>query len=61
MRFRACARGYAQKPRATTSRKLITLDDKKCVFIRERSTHCLYFLQATGTERIELYTVLLAF
>ena len=46
---------------ATTSRKLLALDNKKGVFIRERPTHCLYFLQTTGTERIKSYTVLLAF
>ena len=46
---------------ATTSRKHFSLDNKKCVFIRKWSTHCLYFLQTTGTERIESYTIPLAF
>ena len=37
------------------------LDNKKYIFAWEWTTNCLYFLQATGTEWIEPYTILLAF
>ncbi len=43
---------------ATTSRKNLTLDNEKYVFVGQRASYRLYFLQAVRTQWVEAYAVL---